>query len=211
MPRDASDTRARLLTEAERLFAVRGYHQTTTREITEAAGQRNVSAITYHFGTREGLLTAILLQHGSPLDEERAERASGSLDRLSTRDLVAALTIPYAAQLGTQRGRYYLRIVAQLTDLFPMWREQDELRPPQLRRLLTALERRAPGAVRVRRERLIGVIMLMTAMTADRARQIDEDPRLHHDQEQFVSNLVDMLAGIVETPIGDRSLAAQSH
>ena len=56
MPRDASDTRARLLAEAERLFAIRGVHETTTREITEAAGQRNVSAVTYHFGSRDALL-----------------------------------------------------------------------------------------------------------------------------------------------------------
>ena len=37
MPRDATETRARLLLEAERLFATRGYHQTTTREITAQA------------------------------------------------------------------------------------------------------------------------------------------------------------------------------
>jgi AcrR family transcriptional regulator len=208
MPRDATDTRARLLTEAERLFAVRGYHQTTTREITQAAGQRNVSAITYHFGTREGLLAEILLLHGTPMDDERAELAPGRLDRLSTRELLAALTIPYTRLLTTQRGRYYLRIVAQLTDMFALWREQDELRPPQLRRILAALEHRAPGPGSVRQERLIGVIMLMTAMTADRARQIDDGSPLHHDDAQFASNLVDMLAGIVETPAGDRTPAA---
>ena len=60
--------------------------------------------------------------------------------------------------------------LAQLTDLFPMWREEDDVRPPHLRRILAALERRAAGPVSVRRERVIGVIMLMTAMTADRAR-----------------------------------------
>jgi AcrR family transcriptional regulator len=206
MPRDATETRARLLLAAERLFATRGYHLTTTREITEAAGQRNVSAVTYHFGTREGLLTSILLLHGSPLDEERAVLAAGPLERHSIRTLVASLTVPYAHMLRTQRGRHYLRIVAQLTELFPMWREQDELRPPHLRRILSALERRASGPPAVRRERLIGVIMLMTAMAADRARQIDEDPDVHHDETRFVSNLVDMLTGIVEAPVGDRIL-----
>ena len=60
MPRDASETRERLLREAERLFASRGVHQATSREITEAAGQRNVSALTYHFGSRPSLLGAVL-------------------------------------------------------------------------------------------------------------------------------------------------------
>jgi len=203
MPRDATETRSRLLIEAERLFATRGYHQTTTREITEAAAQRNVSAITYHFGSREGLLTEILLHHGSPMDDERARLAGGRLDQHSTRTLVAALTVPYARLLGDQRGRYYLRIVAQLTDLFPMWREEDAVRPPQLRRILAALERRAAGPLSVRRERVIGVIMLMTAMTADRARQIDEGDNLHHGEARFVSNLIDMLVGILEIPTGE--------
>ena len=202
MPRDATETRARLLLEAERLFATRGYHTTTTREITEAAGQRNVSAMTYHFGSREGLLTEILVHHGW-IDDERAQLVPGRLDQHSTRSLVAALTVPYAGLLREQRGRYYLRIVAQLTDLFPMWREEDDVRPAHLRRILAALERRAAGPLSVRRERVIGVIMLMTAMTADRARQIDEDDRFHHDEARFVSNLIDRLVGILEIPVGE--------
>ena len=57
MPRDATATNERLLREAERLFARRGLYQVTVREITEAAGQRNVSALNYHFGSREGCST----------------------------------------------------------------------------------------------------------------------------------------------------------
>lgn len=45
MPRDGTATKARLLREAERLFARRGVWQITVREITQAAGQRNVSAL----------------------------------------------------------------------------------------------------------------------------------------------------------------------
>ena len=47
----------RLLREAERLFARRGLYQVKVREIIEAAGQRNVSALNYHFGSREGSST----------------------------------------------------------------------------------------------------------------------------------------------------------
>ena len=69
MPRDATETRNRLRREAERLFARRGVYEATLREITEAAGQRNVSALNYHFGSREGIVQAILEYHGDPLDE----------------------------------------------------------------------------------------------------------------------------------------------
>src|SRR3954452_13580700 len=99
MPPDATDTRARLLAEAERLFATAGVHQTTTRQIVEAAGQRNVSAVTYHFGSRDALLAAILIGQGLPLDEQRAAHVAGSLQDTSTRDLVAALVVSSAWSL----------------------------------------------------------------------------------------------------------------
>src|SRR3954447_26719408 len=137
MPRDATETRARLLIEAERLFATSGYHRTTTREITEAAAQRNVSAVTYHFGSRGGLLMAILVQHGDPLDEQRATLVDEPLDDLATRDLVAALVLPYASCLADASGRHYLRIVAQLADQFADWRVPSDISPPNMRRILT--------------------------------------------------------------------------
>ena len=57
MPRDSTKTRARLEVEAERLFAEVGIWQVRVREIVAAAHQRNASAVTYHFGSRDGLLS----------------------------------------------------------------------------------------------------------------------------------------------------------
>jgi len=91
VPRDATDTRARLIEAAERLFARRGVHEATTREILEAAGQRNVSALTYHFGSRERLLWAILDRHNGPLEVGRAERLVEPAEEMTTRQLVASL------------------------------------------------------------------------------------------------------------------------
>lgn len=50
-------TRKRILEAATRLFAVKG-DKTSLREIT-AEAQVNVSAVNYHFGSREGLITAV--------------------------------------------------------------------------------------------------------------------------------------------------------
>jgi AcrR family transcriptional regulator len=54
------DTRARLLDEALRLFAEKGYAQTSTREICVAAGV-NAAAIHYYFGDKAGLYRAVYL------------------------------------------------------------------------------------------------------------------------------------------------------
>lgn len=52
--------RARLLAEAERIFAEKGYAKASTREICAAAGL-NAAAIHYHFGDKQGLYRETLL------------------------------------------------------------------------------------------------------------------------------------------------------
>lgn len=52
-------TRARLLAEAMRLFAERGYHGVSTRALAEAAAS-NVALITFHFGSKRGLYEAAI-------------------------------------------------------------------------------------------------------------------------------------------------------
>lgn len=52
--------RTRLIGEAARIFAEKGYASASTREICAAAGL-NVAAIHYHFGGKEGLYREVLL------------------------------------------------------------------------------------------------------------------------------------------------------
>lgn len=51
---EAVETRDRILSVAERLFAQRGYEATSVRDITAEAGC-NVAAVNYHFGGKENL------------------------------------------------------------------------------------------------------------------------------------------------------------
>jgi AcrR family transcriptional regulator len=203
VPRDATETRERLLQEARRLFATRGVFQTTSREIVEAAGQRNVSALTYHFGSREGVLRAILIRFDEVLDAERSELLARIGPDAPTRDLVAALLIPYARPLATAEGRDYLRIVAQLGEGFPQWRDDTALTGPYLRRILGMLERR-PAQLRpaVRRERVVAAITLMTAAMAERARLASARRRGRLGDADFLANLADMIVGVLEAPPG---------
>lgn len=197
MPRDASGTRDRLLREAERLFARQGVHAATVKEITEAAGQRNVSALTYHFGSREGVLWEILRRHGDPTDVERGRLLTDPPEQMATRDLVGALLVPYSACLETPDGRDYLRIVAQLSDLFPTWRTEGPLSPPNLRRILGLLQDRAGGAAR---DRMVYAVMLITSAMAERARLVEEGGRLRLREDAFLANLADMLVAGIEAP-----------
>jgi AcrR family transcriptional regulator len=70
---DASDTRQALLDAAERLFAERGLEGASLRAITGEAGA-NLAAVHYHFGSKDGLIQAVLARRLGPLNEERLRR-----------------------------------------------------------------------------------------------------------------------------------------
>jgi AcrR family transcriptional regulator len=53
------ETRTRLLEEARKLFAARGFQHVTVREICHAAAA-NVAAVNYHFGDKRGLYLEVL-------------------------------------------------------------------------------------------------------------------------------------------------------
>lgn len=191
-------TRERLLDEAERLFARGGIAAVTTREIVEAADQRNASAVTYHFGSREGLLLQLLARRGGPVDRERGRLREQLGDAPPVHDLVRCLVDPYCALLGSPHGRSYLRIVAQLRGRFAAWRlESDQATTRELARILDEIEAHAPATPALRRERIVALIMVMTASTAERARTLDEGgaPDLH--DAAFATNLVDMCAALI--------------
>ena len=202
MPRDATATRERLLVEAERVFAEQGVDKATTQEITRAAEQRNASALTYHFGSRAGVLAAILRRHGDPMDLERAALAGDRLAERTTRELVAALLVPYGARLATESGRRYLRIVVQLADRFPVWQLETDLSPPHLRRILGELQHRVEVDEARAEDRVVGAIILMTVAIAERARAIDADQGTTLDHGAFLANLADMIVALLEAPGG---------
>ncbi len=201
MPRDATATRLSLLREAERLFARQGLYQVPTREIVQAAGQRNSSALNYHFGSRSGVLDAILSMHGDPTDIKRGELLALVGPEGSTRDLVAALVVPYAAHLATEEGRDYLRIVPQLSSRFSLWNQGSPGTGEQLIAILSILEARPQSlSPEIRQERIVALIMLMTLAMSERARVLEQGPAVNLDEPAFLSNLTDVLVGILEAP-----------
>ena len=196
-----SPTRERLLDEAERLFARSSIAGVTTRQIVEAAQQRNTSAVTYHFGSREGLLLELLSRRGGPVDARRGALRAGLDEAPSVQRLVSCLAEPYCDLLHTEEGRSYLRIVAQLRGRFAAWRvESDSATSLHLSSILDEIEQRPNLSAPLRRERVVALIMVLTATTAERARRIDEGsvPELGHDA--FVGNLVDMCSAVVLAP-----------
>ena len=56
------DTKTKIITAAERLFAEQGFAQTSMREITSKA-EVNLAAVNYHFGNKNNLIQAVLKRY----------------------------------------------------------------------------------------------------------------------------------------------------
>ncbi|WP_419849530.1 TetR/AcrR family transcriptional regulator [Candidatus Poriferisocius sp.] len=208
MPRDATETRARLIAEAERLFAEQGIWKVRVQDIVAAAGQKNSSALSYHFGSRSGVLDAILREHGEPIDQDRGE-VWASLDDDHTPALIEALVQPLTHRLATDSGRCYLRIVAQLSADFSRWDFDPTHVPANLNAILRLLRDRSSAADKAQRgERVLGMIQLMTASLAERARRIEAGDPLATQDHAYAANLVDMLTGIIEAPSRNAAMTA---
>lgn len=68
-----TNTKKQLLDVAEELFALKGYANTSLRAITGRAGV-NLAAVSYHFGSKEGLMEAVLERRLLPLNHLRRKR-----------------------------------------------------------------------------------------------------------------------------------------
>ena len=204
MARDGTATRALLLVEAERQFAEVGVWQAAVGDIVRAAGQRNTSALTYHFGSRQGVLEAILAEHGNPVDAHRGRLLANIDDGTGVHHVVSALVRPMTALLADDRGRRYVRIVAQLTDLFPTWQAAPAgVDQTHLGRALTALEAGSAGdGPSIRNARLVAMIQLMTSSLAARATTLEGGPAPTLDDGAYEANLTDMLVGVLTAPGG---------
>jgi len=170
-----ASTRERILTAAERLFAEQGLDNVSHRQIATAAGQGNVSAVNYHFGTTADLVRAIVRRHGQAVEELRSQwvEAAEATDEL--RDWVGCLIHPVAEHLGSLGSPTWWARFTALVTTDPRYRNlmTEELEQSEgLSRTAQALARGAadlPEAVRLERgemTRLLAVHVFAQRETA---------------------------------------------
>src|SRR5512138_3899723 len=109
-------TRVLLMETAERLFATRGIEAVTVREIQQEAGQSNASVVVYHFGSKTGLVHALIHWRSRRLDERRdllleRIRADGQVD---PRAVVWLLVRPLVDSI--REGEMFAPFLARLSE-----------------------------------------------------------------------------------------------
>lgn len=204
MPRSGEPTRTLLIEAGRRLFAQDGIHATPLSAIVAAAGQKNTSALHYHFGGREGLLMAIVDVHNEPIEVARCKTLDdvAAHDHVDLIDVVRSMIEPQAANLHDEIGRQFLSIVSQFDDLFDRWDEPDADTPPQALRALNWIVDLIPHdiALDVRRERATRFLATVSEALGARARQIDRGRHLRLGHETFIENLATMMVGALNAP-----------
>ncbi|CAN5436267.1 TetR family transcriptional regulator [soil metagenome] len=209
MSSPADETRQRLIAAATRGFAEHGVHSASLLEITRQAGQRNRGAVHYHFGSRMGMLVAVLEQHLEHLaarERELLDAARAKPDD-DLRSAVQALVLPAVelAELG-QEGRCYLMILAELVEEDPDTMDAEVVET--LQRLggfevYGVVEARVPDLPDdVRAERLSLVTAFILRAVADRSRAGERTlpGRAQLSTDPFAKNLVDMVVGMLSAP-----------
>jgi TetR/AcrR family transcriptional regulator, regulator of cefoperazone and chloramphenicol sensitivity len=205
MARDASDTRERLLRSAEHVFARSGI-DAPIREIHLHAGQRNASAVQYHFGSKQELVREIIARHAITPEERSVIQADLRSRRDDPRSLVEAMVRRMVGYLRDETDRDFVRIAFQLLIRSPIRRDVTEgVERPDLVSFdaeLDMLHSALPQLPeRVLTERAVAGVTFVTLQVAERARVIDDEPGGPIlDEEEFVANLVDMTAGLLTAP-----------
>jgi AcrR family transcriptional regulator len=143
-------TRDRILNEAESLFARKGYHGVSVREITNAASC-NLAAVNYHFGNKQNLYLEVFRSRWLPraskvnasfrktLKANGEPTPSGVIQALAKAFLDGPLT-------DTERKRHHQLIsgeLAQPTEAFEL--VADQVLQPLFNRLIDDLQAAMPA------------------------------------------------------------------
>src|SRR5690606_10220350 len=105
--RQGDATRLRLIKTAERLFAAHGVDAVSVRAINAAAGL-GAASVHYHFGSKDELLAAVLVELGAPVRDRiraNAELLADAPQPPDAESLVRAVTTPYLELLQRHRTR----------------------------------------------------------------------------------------------------------
>jgi AcrR family transcriptional regulator len=201
-----SITRQKLVDAATREFADRGVENASLLEIARQAGQRNRGAVHYHFGSREGLLVAVLAQYAERLTQRHAELLAALAPDSDLPAVLEVLVVP-TVELSDDdwRSRCWLAVVSDLV------RGDVDRLDPQVRAVLREtggepvydlVAARMPAmAADLQTERLMLLTTFLLHAVADRGRSLENGG--HREQlptATFRTNLVAMCAGMVSAP-----------
>ena len=207
---DALATRARIVGTAEKRFAEHGIDGVSLVEVGRAAGQRNRSAVQYHFGDKQGLVHAILDKHTPGIEQRRRALLDEieASEQLDLRRLVEALVLPVAEKLGDPDGGVaFVRISAELIGharfpLLSLDAQRVNRASDRLRRLTARAAPRLPKPLWMPRWLLVTGLLFHGMADWSRLPKARRPSR-----GVFVNHLIDGIVALLSAPVSPASEA----
>lgn len=212
---DGAQTRARLKSAAQRLFAARGIDGVTVRDIITTAGQRNNASLSYYFGSKEELARELIVDGAKVLDDRRRSMLTAVEEagrEPTVREALEILSIPVVELSADPSQSSYLQMIANL-ELNDRAFVRDALANTWnygYRRCVEHLVRLIPNLPRQLLEQRISLaVIYMNAVGAARERAVGEpgESRLW-SSPYAVPNVLDTIQAMLEAPPSEETLAA---
>ena len=216
-------TQMSLMEAAEKLISRKGIQNVSNKEIVKEAGQKNGSALQYHFKNLQGLIDDIQVHRDQQTHEKRSELLAKLLSAKPTpslRDLCRIMVMPtfLLAQANAKYRRYVISFSHELAlvqdsaltrvSRYGGGGESGQRTGELLRAVLPHLNESAW------RQRMDIAVRMCSISMGNHARQTNafRGPKA----ELFVSNLIDALEGVLSAPVSNettsiaRSITPQS-
>lgn len=189
---------------AERLYAEEGLAAVSLRRINDESGQRNKSALQYHFRSRGELVLAVVERHAAAIARRRAalERPA-VLDTRARMRLVVVPVVDHLAALGTPS--WCARFTAQVL-IDPQLRDEAlaRLLDPSPHPVSDALRERADPALLARTGAMLRAVCVDSTaeLEGELAARGADAATTARAWAQLGEQLVSAMTGVVEALLG---------
>jgi AcrR family transcriptional regulator len=205
-------TQQSLREAAEKLIAKNGIRHVSIKEIVREAGQKNESALQYHFKNLQGLIAAIHAERSQQTHEKRAELLA-DLESFETkpvlRDLCRLMVLPtfILAKSDPKYRRYVTSFSHELalTEDSALIKVQKEGGGGESGKHTGELLRNALSHLDEQnyRQRMDFAIRTTVIVMGHHSRQ--KNAFRGPDSELFLSNLIDALEGLLSAPVSSET------
>lgn len=210
----SNDTKNALMRAAEKLIAERGMENVSIRDIVSTAGQKNESALQYHFKNLTGLIDAILQERSEQTHVKRAELIDTLLARGSDptlREICMLMVQPsFDLARASMDFRRYIKAFGHelvLTETSPLaevtTRGGGGMSGKQTARMLKAALPHLDADAYLRR--MEAAVRLCSASMYHQARQ--KNAFKGEQAELFMHSLIDALVGLLSAPVSPETKA----
>lgn len=205
-------TQQALMHAAEKLVASKGLENVSIKEIVTAAGQKNASALQYHFQNLQGLIRSIKRARNDQTRKKRNELLIELLAETNTptlRQLCEIMILPVV--LLARDNADYRRFISSFSHeqaLAPdsaldmasrsgAGGESGQLTGQLLRKALPHLQEQSF------RQRMDFAVRLTSAAIASHS--LEKDAFRGAESERFISHLIDAVEGLLTAPVSEQT------